>query len=101
MGAGYVANLKIGRQEDGLCRVEVPDFRGCWVDAPTLAEALADIQEVIAMSIDYSKEQGLELPSSITPLADGPASAQMPVIVSEFVFRRPQAKRPREKTSAG
>ncbi len=83
MGTGYQAQVRIGRQEDGLWRVEVPDLHGCWVDAPTLAQALSEIQEVIAMVIDYSNEQGWPLPSSVAPLATEPVVAQLPVILSE------------------
>ena len=82
MGPGYQAQVSIGRQEDGLWRVEVLDLQGCWVDAPTLAQALSEIQEVIAMVIDYSNEQGWPLPSSVTPLTTEPV-ANLPVILSE------------------
>jgi len=47
MADQYQAQLTVGRQEDGLWRVEVPGLHGCWVDAPTLAQAVAEIQEVI------------------------------------------------------
>ena len=83
MGTGYQAQVSIGRQEDGLWRVEVPDLHGCWVDAPTLAQALSEIQEVIAMVIDHSNEQGWPLPSSVTPLTTEPGVAHLPVILSE------------------
>lgn len=83
MGTGYQAQVSIGRQEDGLWRVEVPDLQGCWVDAPTLAQALSEIQEVIAMVIDYSTDQGWPLPSSVTPLTTEPTTAYLPVILGE------------------
>ena len=83
MGTGYQAQVSIGRQEDGLWRAEVRDLQGCWVDAPTLAEALSEIQEVIAMVIDYSNEQGWPLPASVTPLTTEPAVAHLPVILDE------------------
>lgn len=83
MGTGYQVQVSIGRQEDGLWRVEVPDLHGCWVDAPTLAQALAEIQEVIAMVIDYSNDQGWPLPSTVTALTTEPSIAQLPVILSE------------------
>lgn len=83
MGTGYQVQVTIGRQEDGLWRAEVPDLHGSWVDAPTLAEALSEIQDVIAMVIDYANEQGWPLPSSVTPLTTEPGMAQLPVILSE------------------
>ena len=83
MATGYQAQLSIGRQEDGLWRVQVPDLHGCWIDAPSLTQALAEIQEVIAMVIDHSIEQGWPLPPSVTPLATEPVVAQLPVILSE------------------
>jgi predicted RNase H-like HicB family nuclease len=54
MSGGYEVQLQIGRQEDGLWRVEAPGLQGCWVDAPTVEQAIADIQEVIAMAVDDS-----------------------------------------------
>jgi predicted RNase H-like HicB family nuclease len=83
MAAAYQAQLSIGRQEDGLWRVEVPDLHGCWVDAPTLAQALAEIQEVIAMVIDLSNEEGWSLPSSVTTLTDEPVAALLPIVLNE------------------
>ena len=85
MDASYDVQVSIGRQEDGLWRVEVPDLHGCWVDAPTVAQALSEIQEVIAMVIDYSNEQGWPLPSSVTPSTTEPTIAHLPVVLSEHV----------------
>jgi predicted RNase H-like HicB family nuclease len=78
MGTGYQVQVSIGRQEDGLWRVEVPDLHGCWVDAPTLAQALSEIQEVIAMVIDYSNEQGWSRPSSVALLTAEPRVCPAP-----------------------
>jgi predicted RNase H-like HicB family nuclease len=83
MGTEYQVQVNIGRQEDGLWRVEVPDLHGCWVDAPTLAQTLSEIQEIIAMVISYANEQGWPLPSSVTPLTTEPGVAQLPIILSE------------------
>lgn len=84
----YQVAIQIGRQEDGLWRVEVPGLHGCWVDAPTLAQAIADIQEVIAMAVDDSNEQGWRLPTSVTPLENEPEKATLPVLISEHRFVR-------------
>ncbi|MBI2326705.1 type II toxin-antitoxin system HicB family antitoxin [Candidatus Curtissbacteria bacterium] len=43
--------IEITTQEDGLYRVFCPEMQGCWVDSPTLEEALRDIQEVIKLSV--------------------------------------------------
>ena len=80
--------LSIGRQEDGLWRVEVPGLHGCWVDAPTLAQAIADIQEGIAMVLDEYEQKGWELPDAVAPLKDEPTTAVVPVLVGEHSFVR-------------
>ena len=36
----YQVPVEISRQADNLWRVEPPALQGCWVDEPTLAEAL-------------------------------------------------------------
>jgi len=97
MSGRYQVEIQIGRQEDGLWRVEVPGLHGCWVDAPTLAQALADIQEVIAMAVDDSNEQGWELPESVTPLEGEPGTAVLPVILSEHRFARVRPRSGRTK----
>ncbi len=88
MGHYYQVQVEIGKQEDGLWRVEVPGLKGCWVDASTLEEALGDIQEVIAMVIDLYQEEGWELPATIKKAEGAPARASLPVIIEEHPFRR-------------
>lgn len=88
MGDRYQVEIRVGRQEDGLWRAEVPGLRGCWVDAATLAQAIADIQEVAAMAIDDYREQGWVLPTSVTLRVEEAASARIPVVVSEHEFTR-------------
>lgn len=88
MSGRYQVEIQISRQEDGLWRVEVPGLHGCFVDAPTLAEAIADIQEVIAMAVDDSNEQGWTLPPSVEPLANEPERAVLPVLIQEYGFAR-------------
>jgi predicted RNase H-like HicB family nuclease len=58
--------VEISRQEDGLWRVECPTFQGCFVDDADLSQALTDIQEVIKMYIDLSRERGERLPAEIS-----------------------------------
>ncbi|MSQ15905.1 MAG: type II toxin-antitoxin system HicB family antitoxin [Dehalococcoidia bacterium] len=80
--------FEISKQEDGLWRVEAPGLQGCWVDEPTLAEAISEIQEVIAMMIDIYEEKGSPLPQEISTKADLPLKATIPVAVTEHKFRR-------------
>lgn len=100
MSGRYQVEVQIGKQEDGLWRVEVPGLQGCWVDAPTLAEAIADIQEVIAMVVDYENEQGWQLPGSVTALEGEPVRAVLPILISEHKFTRPKPRRARTKQPA-
>ena len=88
MSGRYQVEIQIGRQEDGLWRVEVPGLIGCWVDAPTLAQAITDIQEVVAMAVDDATEQGWELPTSVNSLSDEPLRGVLPVSVGEHRFVR-------------
>jgi predicted RNase H-like HicB family nuclease len=91
MGGRYQVELRVGRQEDGLWRVEVPGLQGCWVDAPTLSQAIGDIQEGIAMALDEYEEKGWKLPESVAPLAGEPTSAVVPVLIGEHTFTRSRA----------
>jgi len=93
MDSCYDVRIQIGRQEDGLWRVEVPGLTGCWVDAPTLARALSDIQEVIAMSIDVVTEAGTPLPKTVKARVEAPESASLPVLVHDHRFSRPKARK--------
>lgn len=63
----YAVLIKIGKQEDGLWRVECPAFQGCFVDDPDLSRALADVQEAIKIYIDLYRESGKDLPAEIDP----------------------------------
>jgi len=100
MSGRYQVELKIGKQEDGLWRVQVPDFHGVWVDAPTLNQATAEIQEVIAMAVDDYREQGWELPSSVSVLQAEPTTAVLPVIAAEHPFDRVVPRTKGRKRSA-
>ena len=97
MSGRYQVEIAIGKQEDGLWRVEVPGLHGCWVDAPTLAEAIADIQEVIGMAVDDANEQGWALPGSVIALTGEPERAVLPVLISEQTFKRSKSRPARVK----
>ena len=51
--------IEIIQMEDGLWRAEAPSLQGCWVDAPTMKHALAEMPQVIAMVLDLDLEKGL------------------------------------------
>lgn len=82
----YQVPLKISKQEDGLWRVEVPDLQGCFVDEPTLAEALYQIHEVIAMFLDLNQEEGYPLPEQVKVSETLPLHASIPVFPDEIEF---------------
>ncbi|HLE81267.1 MAG TPA: type II toxin-antitoxin system HicB family antitoxin [Dehalococcoidia bacterium] len=84
----YNVPVQIGKQEDGLWRVEAPDLQGCFVDAPTLEQALAEIHEVIAMMLDIYAEDGRPLPPKVTASDKLPLTTTVPVVLSEHKFRR-------------
>ncbi|MSQ07277.1 MAG: type II toxin-antitoxin system HicB family antitoxin [Dehalococcoidia bacterium] len=84
----YQVPVKIDKQEDGLWRVEAPSLQGCFVDAPTLADALRQIQEVIAMCLDIDEEEGRPLPPDVQMGEALPMSAVISVIPDEIEFYR-------------
>jgi predicted RNase H-like HicB family nuclease len=85
---GYDVEVRVALQEDGLWRAEVPGLGGWFVDADTVAQALTDIQSVVAMYIDLYDEEDRALPNSVRPLKEGPLEAALPVVVGEHRFRR-------------
>ena len=82
----YQVPLKISKQEDGLWRVEAPDLQGCFVDEPTLAEALYQIHEVIAMFLDLNREDGHPLPEWVEVSETLPLYTSIPVFPDEIEF---------------
>lgn len=82
----YQVPLKISKQEDGLWRVEAPSFQGCFVDEPTLAKALYEIHEVIAMFLDLDNEEGHPLPEEVKVSETLPLYASIPVFPDEIAF---------------
>ena len=53
--------VTIDRDEDGVWIVECPSIPGCVSQGDTKDEALANIQEAIALCIEVRTEQGLPL----------------------------------------
>jgi predicted RNase H-like HicB family nuclease len=93
----YQVPVEFNRQEDGLWRAEAPHLEGCWVDAPTLEEALSQIQEVLAMVLDLYEERGREVPTQVTRPGTLPLKAAIPVALGETTFRRVEKDRARRK----
>jgi predicted RNase H-like HicB family nuclease len=82
----YQVPLKISKQEDGLWRVEATCLQGCWVDAPTLEQALAEIHEVIAMVLDLYQEDSYPLPEQVKVHETLPLYASIPICPDEIEF---------------
>ena len=95
----YDVPVQVLKQEDGLWRVVAPSLPGCRVDAPTLHEALCDIQEGIAMFLDLYEEEGQAIPLSVRCRDSEVASLTLPVIVSEHPIKRPARKTARTRSS--
>ncbi|MBI2911684.1 MAG: type II toxin-antitoxin system HicB family antitoxin [Chloroflexi bacterium] len=94
--AGYLLAARLSRQDDGLWRVEVPALPGAFVDAPTVEQALSEIQEVAAMVIDLYQEEQRSFPPEVREIAELPALLTLPVVVAEHSFRRiTRPKKPR------
>lgn len=84
----YQVPLKISKQEDDLWRVEAPSLQGCFVDEPTLAEALYEIHEVIAMFLDLDQEESHPLPEEVKVSNNLPLYASIVVAPDEIEFYR-------------
>ncbi len=54
-------NVTIDRDEDGVWIVECPSIPGCVSQGATKAEALANIEEAIALCLEVRAEKGLPL----------------------------------------
>ena len=87
--------VQITRQEDGLWRAEVPGVPGCFVDAPSVSEALRDIQAVAAMFADLYRESDRDLPESMSRVMHEGFTASIPLGPEEHVVRRPRGSRAR------
>ena len=83
----YHVPIELSRQEDGLWRAESPHLKGCWVDAPTLADALTQIHEVIAMTLDVYEEEGWPIPKEVSASGTLPLRTTVPVAPGEVKFR--------------
>ena len=97
----YQVPLKINKQEDGLWRIEAPSLPGCFVDEPTLAEALYQIHEVVAMFVDLNREEGHPLSHEVKVSRTLPLYASIPVAPDEVEFYRVLPNGDRVPSSAG
>ena len=89
--------VEFSRQEDGLWRAEAPHLTGCWVDAPTVQEALCQIQEVIAMVLDLYQKRGWVIPRQVTSTDALPLRTTIPLALQETTFRRVPQRPSRRK----
>ena len=78
----YKVPLEVSHQEDGLWRATALHLKGCWVDAPTLAEALAQISDVIAMVLDLYNERGWPVPEEVQSMDKPSFTMSLPVATS-------------------
>ena len=63
--------VEIRPWQEGGYIAEVPSLQGCWVVAPTVEEAIRDIQEGIEMSIASRLKRGEPLPADIEEVHAG------------------------------
>ena len=84
----YQVPVEVGQQGDGLWRAEAPHLKGCWVDAPTMEEAITEINEVIAMVLDVYRERSWSLPEEVIATPAPPLHATIPVASGEGAPRR-------------
>ena len=97
----YQVPLKVTKQEDGLWRVEAPSLPGCFVDEPTLAEALYQMHEVVAMFLDLNQEERCPLPDEVKVCRTLPLYATIPVAPDEIEFHRVLPNGDRVAASSG
>ena len=97
----YQVPLKITKQENGLWRIEAPSLPGCFVDETTLADALYQMHEVVAMFIDLIQEERRPLPEEVTVSRTLPLYATIPVAPDEIEFSRVLPSGDRVPASAG
>lgn len=90
MAACYDADVHIDKQQDGLWRLSVPGLQGGWVDAKTLEEGFADLQEAIALMITCYLERGWVLPESVKVREGPPSKTHLPVLLEEYTFTSPK-----------
>ena len=88
----YELEVKVTKQSDGLWRAEVPVLKGCFVDAPKLSQALAELQQVAAMFLDVEKEDNPAALLSLEQKTEAPLRALLPIVIEEHSFRRVAVK---------
>ncbi|GEM_PF-1218477 len=84
----YKVQVEVSKQEDNLWRVEAPDLQGCFVDAETLEQAMAEIHEVIAMVVDIYLEDERQLPANVMLTNELPVKLSVLVSPGEHIIRR-------------
>ena len=85
----YQVPIEMNQQEDGLWRAEAPSLQGCWVDAPTLAHALAEMPQVIAMVLHLYLEKDWPIPAEVSSTETLPIRFSLPIAIDQSDFRRP------------
>lgn len=68
----WKVKVEIKPWPDGGYIAEAPALQGCWVVAPTVAEAISDIYEVIEMSITSRLERDEPLPEGVQEVRPDP-----------------------------
>jgi len=66
----WKVKVEIKPWPDGGYIARAPSLQGCWVVAPTVAEAVRDIYEVIEMSITSRIERCVPLPEALKPISE-------------------------------
>src|SRR6266545_568073 len=74
--------IEIQPWEDGGYVARALALQGCWVVAPTIAEALRDLPEVIEMSISSRLKHGEPLPDELEEIPQQVVSLRLRVPVS-------------------
>ena len=99
MSIYYQAEVHITKQEDGLWRLYVPEVKGAWVDSKTLEDGFTELQEAIALMIDYYKERDWQLPDTIKICEGEPTKAVLPIVLDEYKFSPVRTRSGRTKSS--
>ncbi len=62
----YTVRIELEREEDGRWSIWAPDLTGCATWGDTQEEALANIQEAVAVYIETLIDEGLPIPPGVT-----------------------------------
>ena len=58
----YLLSVEVGPLEEGGYLATCPDLQGCHAEGDTVAEALANVEDVARVIIELCLEKGLPLP---------------------------------------